>query len=780
MNQIFGIRHHGPGSARSLLNALTLMKPDIVLVEGPPDANQLLPLLADAQTTPPVALLVYAEEEPSRAAFFPFAEFSPEFQAIRFALQQGLPVRFFDLPQAHQLAPDEEATAADAAAPLTAEPPLAPPALAPPASVPPPHYRADPFTMIAQASGYEDGERWWEHWVEQRRAQGDVFEAIHAIMHELRQEEDSHAEDPRNTRNLQREAFMRQSIRQAQKEGFAKIAVVCGAWHAPALAEGVSNARADAELLKGLKKLKVAATLTPWTHSRLTYASGYGAGIASPGWYAHLWRASGDGASAQQTIIRWMTQVAHLLRQKDLDASSASVIESVRLAETLAAFRGRSLPDLVDLNEAARTLFCFGDDLPMRLIHEQLIVGEQLGTVPDDAPSTPFQRDLAAEQKRLRLAPDALRKPLELDLRKPTDLDRSYLLHRLALLGIPWGQLQKASGKGTFRELWQIAWQPEFAVRIVEASVWGSSVLDAATGCAAAAAQGIDAKGAATAPPTLARLTQLLDIALLADLPAAVTTIMRHLQALAALAADVAQLMDALPALANILRYGNVRQTDSTAVGEVAEGFVARICVGLPAACASLNDEAAGQMLPRFSAVHAAIELLQVEAWSSAWITVLRKLIDLVGLHGLLAGRACRILLDRGEIDSEECARRMWLALSTASEPVQAAAWIEGLLGESGLLLVHDERLWNVIDSWVTNIPGEHFTQVLPLLRRSFSNFSSAERRQMGEMVKGGNAPRTSSPVDGDSRFDLQRGELVLPLLAKILGLKMNDVVGGV
>ena len=87
MNQIFGIRHHGPGSARSLLNAMNLMKPDIVLVEGPPDANQLLPLLADAQTTPPVALLVYAEEEPSRAAFFPFAEFSPEFQAIRFALQ---------------------------------------------------------------------------------------------------------------------------------------------------------------------------------------------------------------------------------------------------------------------------------------------------------------------------------------------------------------------------------------------------------------------------------------------------------------------------------------------------------------------------------------------------------------------------------------------------------------------------------------------------------------------------------------------------------------------
>jgi hypothetical protein len=54
-----------------------------VLVEGPPDADALLPLAADAATRPPVALLLYVPDEPRRAVYYPFAEFSPEWVAVR-------------------------------------------------------------------------------------------------------------------------------------------------------------------------------------------------------------------------------------------------------------------------------------------------------------------------------------------------------------------------------------------------------------------------------------------------------------------------------------------------------------------------------------------------------------------------------------------------------------------------------------------------------------------------------------------------------------------------
>src|SRR5262245_44645234 len=98
---LFGIRHPGPGSTRALVRALAELAPDCVLVEGPPEGDELLSLVADAEMEPPVALLVYRPDEPRRAVYYPFAEFSPEWQAIRHALAARVPVRFMDLPQAH-------------------------------------------------------------------------------------------------------------------------------------------------------------------------------------------------------------------------------------------------------------------------------------------------------------------------------------------------------------------------------------------------------------------------------------------------------------------------------------------------------------------------------------------------------------------------------------------------------------------------------------------------------------------------------------------------------
>jgi hypothetical protein len=509
-----------------------------------------------------------------------------------------------------------------------------------------------------------------------------------------------------------------------------------------------------------LPKVKTQATWTPWTYGRLSYRSGYGAGVESPGWYHHLWTAR-DGVP-----IRWMTRVARLLREEDLDVSSAHVIEAVRLAETLAALRGRPLPGLSELNEATRSVFCFGNDLPLRLIHEKLIVGETLGSVPEETPLAPLQQDLAREQKRLRLPAEALEHALDLDLRKPNDLGRSRLLRRLLLLGVRWGEPQQAGGKGTFHEIWRLRWQPEFVVALIEAGVWGNTILEAATAFAR------DAADRANELPTL---TNLLDQSLLADLPGAVSHVMSRLQAEAAVASDIAHLMDALPPLANVQRYGNVRGTNAAMVGEIVAGLIARVRIGLPGACASLNDEAASAMFDRIVSVNAAIGLLQDEGQLGAWRGAMRQLADQRGLHGLVAGRCCRLLVDAGGFAADEAARRLSLALSTANEPAQAAAWIEGFLKGSGLLLLHDESLWRTLDEWVTALPNDSFTALAPLLRRTFSTFTSPERRQIGERARRGIASVGRAAIGAQSHaedFDQTRAEAVLPLVARLLGIK--------
>ena len=281
---IFGIRHHGPGSARSLRKALEKLQPDTILIEGPPDAESLLPLVASPQMQPPVALLIYLPDNPKESVYYPFAVFSPEWQAIQFGLSNNIPVRFMDLPLTHRMAMagegDKETRRQgdrDTEEQVENSPPSTPSPLSPLSPT-------DPLGLLAEAAGYSNGERWWEHMVETRGDNVDLFTAILEAMTAVR-EEMPLLENPIEAK---REAHMRKTIRAAEKEGFERIAVVCGAWHAPALSQ-MPAAKEDTALLKGLPKIKVQATWIPWTYGRLSYSSGYGAGIESPGWYHHLW-----------------------------------------------------------------------------------------------------------------------------------------------------------------------------------------------------------------------------------------------------------------------------------------------------------------------------------------------------------------------------------------------------------------------------------------------------------------------------------------------------------
>lgn len=763
---LFGIRHHGPGSAKSLLRALRTGKPDAVLIEGPPEAEPLLPLLAHAEMKPPVAILTYAAENPRRASFFPFAVFSPEWQALRYAAERSVPVRFIDLPQGCEFAVAEEMekaaaakTAQEAAPPETAaanqaqgEAPVVDP---PPAEQDP--VREDPLNWLARAAGFSDGESWWEHMVEHRQEGEDIFAAINEAMTQLRQELPRMGAADYQLREDRREAHMRQSIREAEKE-FENIAVVCGAWHVPALSDIAAHKKQDAAHLKSLPKAKVKATCIPWTHSRLRLQSGYKAGVDSPGWYHHLWTVK------DRPVIRWLTKVARLLRKEDLDASSAHIIEAVRLAEALAAVRERPLPGLSELNEASVAVLCHGDPLPMRLIHDKLIVGDQLGSVPPETPTVPLQQDVANEQRRLRLKPETGVRNLDLDLRNATDLARSHMLHRLRLLGVAWGDPSKAQrAKGTFHELWSIAWEPEFEIVLIERGAWGNTLVLAATAYA---------KHLADNAKELSVLTSLIETTLLADLPEAAFHAIARLQEEAALANDVAQLMAAIPALASATRYGTVRNTEVGMLAGNVRGLVARICVGLPVACLSLDDETAGKMFEHLVNVNAALGNLQDGELIAEWQGTLTKLASQGQLHGLVAGRCVYLLFAAGKLSSQDASKYFSLALSSGVDPAYSAAWCEGFLRGAGTLLVHDENLLRVVDDWVSGLSQDHFIQQLATLRRTFATFHTPERRQIGERIKQGGV--AVSLATQPEFFDETRADRSLPVLASLLGLKYD------
>jgi hypothetical protein len=750
--EVYGIRHHGPGSARSLVVALEAYGPDQVLIEAPADADPVIGWAASEQTVPPVALLAYAPDEPGLAAFWPFAVFSPEWQALTWALRRHVAVGFCDLPAANALVAragrDNAGEPADLLPADTDDDPQR--ALA----------RHDPLAALAQAAGYDDPERWWDDVIESRRDGSSPFPVLTEAMAELRAQLPE--TDPAHVGlEARREAYMRQRIRAAIKAGRERIAVVCGAWHAPVLTGQLPPATADAKLLRGMGRRKVNATWIPWTHARLAYSSGYGAGITSPGWYYHLWTAR------DRPITRWLAQVAQTLRNRDLVVSSAHVIEAVRLAETLAVLRGRPLAGLAEVTDATRAVLCDGDELSVRLITDELVVGQLLGGVDPGVPTVPLEADLLARCRTLRIRRDTTPTLHDLDLRKAYDQERSVLFHRLRVLGIDWIRPAESevANRGTFRETWQSAWRPELSLALVAAATYGTTVESAAT-----------AKLMETvAGGSLVELTEASERCLRADLPDALARLLAALTSKAALDVDVVHLMDALPPLARAQRYGDVRGTDTSALAAVSRTIVVRICAALPAAVSGLDDDNARLMRRRVDAVQGAVGLIEADApgresdrssLRGDWLATLRGLVDRRDVHGVLLGRIVRLLTDAEVLDDAPV--RVHRALSYGAPAADKAAWVDGFFSDGALLLIHDTELLALLDGWVEELGEQEFVDVLPLVRRTFSTFSGPERRTIGDRVDGLRRAARRRQVDDD--LDLVLAGPALATVRTILG----------
>jgi hypothetical protein len=781
---ILGVRHHGPGSARRVRERLEALRPDLILVEGPPEAEELLGQVAREGMKPPVALLAYEPTNPQNAVFYPFAAFSPEWQAMLYVATQGTELHFFDLPLIYRLAQTEakaeetseaspsEAPTDEATEELSTPPteqtesstsatdeefPVGVSAVLPPdeEELEDAFTSPDPFDVLAEIDGLSDGEAWWNLRIESSPDGAEVFEAVSEAMTALREAFPERTSE----HDLVREAWMRKQIREAERAGDRVIVVICGAWHAPALeARAKIKVKEDNERLKGLPKTKITCTWIPWTYDRLSLYSGYGAGITSPGWYDYLWHHPEDDGTL------WVSRMAKHLRRKNMDISVAHVIETVRLAHATAALKEYPRALLEDYSQAAITVMGFGDPILLDLIKEELVIGNRLGSVPDDVPKVPLLVDIERQQKRLRLPFTSEIKTVTLDLRKPLDLEKSIFIHRLDLLGIGWGTERGVSGKGTFKEQWELYHKPEQIISIIERAVWGNTLQQATE--AYMSHQAMEAQ-------SIRRLAELLDEAIPADLPGLVTMMTKRLDELSASAVDVGEMLDTIPKLIRILRYGSVRALDFSHLEGILRVMVARSVAGGLQACSGIDETAADDLYNSLREVDQALMTLADEELRELWLAFLEELRTSSQVHPLLAGMATLLLNQADRLSSEQIAHSLSYHSSVGMKPLDMAYWLEGFLRSSSTLLLLEDRLWELVNDWICGITAENFHELLPVLRRTFSEYSPAERRNLGEKARHYDGKRSSTQSVGMSTEPLDHAEAarVLPLLHLFLGL---------
>ena len=793
---LFGIRHHGPGCAQALVQALDELDPELVLIEGPPEAEPMLTYALKGGLVPPVALLLYDGKHPASSIFEPFAAYSPEWQALRWALRRGRPVRFIDLPARWTLAAmtarDEARKALEAAeeaADEASEPnaedadedesllgehdeDVHEPAPFTDAELAGWAIRRDPLGALAKVAGYDDGEAWWSELVEEETHASSLFGAIEAALTEVREASEAQLSQPRLElfigseeahRERQREAHMRLMAAEGLKDVDGPVACVVGAWHVPALRRKVKKSD-DRVLIKRAPRVDVQVTWVPWTNTRLARASGYRAGVAAPAWYEYLWGvARRGGASEADVSAGWAVRAAGILRERGELVSTAALIEVSRLAVTLASLRGARRPGVEMLDDALIATVCGGDAHRLRAVSEALYVGERVGTIGEATPQNPLQLDLARQCKSLRLKMTALEKDIRLDLRSKAGLAKSTLLHRLIMLDVPWGEPQHTGrSRGTFRENWTLAWRPEFSVALAEAMIYGTTV--------AAAAQGKALE--ATEKGSVGELAALVEACLIADLPDATDAAITRLQRAASGSADLVALMEAVPPLVSVLRYGQARKVPEEAIGRLVHSLLATITSGLHYSCRGLVDEPLSAMRGAVDQLDRSLPLLESDPATQSWESALGRVSGDADAAPALAGLAVRRLYDRNVLGSDETAAALSRALSPAAEPTRAAQWLEGFLAEAGQVLVFDDTLRGLIDGWLEALSGDLFMELLPMLRRAFAAVSVGERQLLISRLVQGTTGKTSRRTRREDPAGLARFDAAIPLLKTILGFE--------
>ncbi len=707
MTEFFGVRHHSPACAFYAEEFLRRTQPEVLLIEGPSDLSGLIPQLCAPEVELPGAILAYTEEAPVHTALYPFAEFSPEYAAMKWAVKNGVEVRFCDLPsgcvlaQIQQESQDKE------------ESPDSPPNV---------------YQRLEAVSGMDNGS-FWEYCFEQCESCEDFLVAAENYGAELRSFSGS---DPQNSL---REAFMRRVISEceAARPG-ANIAVLTGAFHTAGL-KNVPFTEQDRALTEKLPSVPSKATLMPYSYFRLSERSGYGAGCRAPGYNELMWycRRSGD---IRDSAAQYLAKIAQYQREHGFACSTAEVIEAKRLADTLASMRGGKLPNLADLRDAAVTCLGHGSFAEISLACADVEIGTKIGSMPEGAVCTSVQEDFMRQLKELKLEKyrKASAEELPLDLRENLrvktekaafiDLERSFFLHRLKSLGVSFcTQKARPQDNATWAELWELRWSPQAEIEIVEASLKGDTVEQAA-------ANGLSLRLAEA--HSVAETAALLDTAFECGLPACVKTAASSVQRQTAECSSAAEIGRALGTLSGIMRFGSIRRLELSSLPELMEKLFLRFCLCLPSGMVC-DRPAAEQLITAVSAVNDACvahDFLDGERFTA----LLSDIADSNFAAPLLSGFCCAVLMERGLIAPGKLSELIGRRLSPGFA-AEGALWFEGFSKKNRRALISRLSVWEKLCDFTAGLSPEEFKPVLVCLRRTFAEYTPAERSDIAENI---------------------------------------------
>ncbi|MFF4986700.1 DUF5682 family protein [Streptosporangium saharense] len=728
---LLGVRHHSPALAAVVPALLDEAGAEVVCVELPADFQPWLVHLADPATVAPVALA--GTGEGGRIGFYPFADFSPELAAIRWARERGAEVLCCDLPlstPAMTLSPRAQAGRAGVMARKDAEEP----AVAFPAG------NAFAEGLAASCTGRQ-GDDMWDRAVEVL-APGCPPEAVRraalGVGWALRHDAESDGGVP--PADLAREAHMREVISGALARG-ARVAAVVGAFHAPALllAEEPGEPEEPREPVEPVESagkaggVPEATSLVPYAFDLLDSRSGYPAGIRDPRWQQEVFTAGGDPGRVRDAAARAITGVCRRLREAGHTAGTGEAVETLRVACDLARLRGLPAPGRGEIVEAVTMVLGQGEPLgrgrALARALEAVLVGTERGRTAPGTPRSGLGPAVETELAALRLPcpdnPEA--REVRLDpLRSDLDGRREILLQRLLVCGVGYGKQIEVTGTGDASALttrWRLAWTPSVAALLDLAGIRGVTAELAAAGTLRETFRRESAEGG----PTCELILTGLRAAAVCDLPGLVTDRLADaadvLPATAGLP-DLLRALDLLEALRRRHLPGTTPRSRERAA-ELAATLLDAAVRALPGLVGSDRHEDA-----------AALVALVTRAGEHRLSMRMDDVLAALAREGspLMQGAAlaARVLLDLDEPDTLGTRAAGWIDAATGPEGRhRLSRLVTGLLTAAGPLLQSATPVFEPLLDRVDGLTDRDFLDRLPALRGGFDTLTPAARDRL-------------------------------------------------
>ncbi|MEW2298522.1 DUF5682 family protein [Streptomyces sp. NPDC006655] len=703
---LIGVRHHAPSLAAAVPALLGDAKPDVLLVELPAELQDWLHWLAHEETRAPVALAAAPADGSGGPAFYPFADFSPELVAVRWAARNAVPVVACDLPLADRGWLGGGSAAAQGPGGLSA-------------------------ALRSRLTG-RAGDDLWDRLVE-TSAPGSTPEALRRAA--LLTGWALRAESAVSEVDLRREEWMRARLAEATKDG-ERAALVVGAFHTPALAcprRGAGNGATSPHS----PAREWTTSLIPYTYALLDERSGYPAGIRDPEWQHMVLRAGGEPALLEDALTRAAVQICAALRDQGHPSGPADAREITRLAGDLARLRNLPAAGRGELVEAVQTVLAqgepYGRGRAVARAMEAILIGDRAGRPAPAAPRSGLVPAVEAEIDVLGLPGPADGAPgsprdLRLDpLRSDLDRRRELLLRRMTLCSVPYAEQRSVTGTGGADALtsrWEVRWTPATAAMLAAAGTRGVTLAQAAEGLLRERARTErDAGG-----PTAAQVLDGLEQAAHCGLPGLVAERLGDTADVLPGSGTLPELLTGL-ALLDRLRTGHVAGLDADRDRAERAAAVADL---LTAAAVRQVDGLTGSEDP--ADAHALLELAQrADAFGGVRLTdaLARLAADGSPLMRGAAG-AVRVLLGQEEPQAFGGRVASWVdgAVDTGSRAALTAR-LTGLLTAAGRLLEAAAPTLEPLVDRVSQLSDRDFLDRLPALRGGFDTLSPADRERL-------------------------------------------------